>query len=132
MTFEAYLLQAISIASKLEIIDKGLSIKLEDGSRIKITEFYVTQRWNYTAVNLYPTIEKILRLIFPENGCVDCKLHFYNFERLSYNLSFSDIVVKDKPYNYSIFKDLRRGLLNRKDFVYFAKDYYYGTWGEEQ
>jgi len=121
------------IASKLEVIDKGLSILNEEtGLRINVSEFFVTPRWNYTAIMLSPKISMILKLLLCEKGLIDRKLHIFNEERLSYNLSEKNLRVIKKPYEYSIFLDFKRRIFNNKDFIYFAKDHYFGAWGKEE
>lgn len=121
------------IASKLQILDKGLSIINEEtGQRINVTEFYISPRWNLTSVMTKPIIFTLLRLFLRENGFINRRFHFFYEDRLTYNLSEKNLRVLKKPYEYSFFLDFKRRIFNDESFIYFGKDHYFGLWGEEK
>ncbi len=117
------------IASKLELIEKGLTIiNTKTGKRTNVTEFFTSERWNLTGAFLESSIGILLNLLCCKNGFLDKKYHLYDENLLSYNFSYENLSVVVKPFNYSIFLDFKSRLVNNKPFVYIAKDYYFGLW----
>jgi len=119
------------IASKVEIMEKGLVIKkISDWSITPISECYFSSRWNLTAGSIYSKTAKLISLLCPVNGTFDKKFHFYNEERLTYNFSYTNLRVIIKPYRYSLPTEVLRHYINNEPFVYIAKDTDYCKWSE--
>ena len=119
------------VASKIEIMEKGLVVKkISDWRRTPVTECYFSPRWNLTGASIYPKTAKLISLICRVNGTLDQKYHLYDEGRLTYNFSYTNLKVIRKPYNYSLLREFIRHFINDEPFVYIEKDRYYCKWSE--
>jgi len=119
------------IASKVEILEKGLTVKkISDWNITPVTECYFSSRSNLTGASISPKTAKLISLICPVNGALDEKYNLYDRERLTYNFSYTNLRVIRKPYTYSFLTEFIRHYKNDEPFVYIEKDTDYCEWPE--
>jgi len=130
------------LTTKIDKKEIGLSIYNKTSHNLyKVTDFFNSGRWNFTGITYIledlkakkPFIgfllEKLIKsYLFAVGGIVDKRLNLYDFDRLSYNFSYKGLKVLNRPADYSLIKDIARGIKNNKPFVYIGKDYEFTEW----
>jgi len=133
------------LTTKIDKKEIGLSIYNKTSHNLhNVTDFYNSGRWNFTGINYILEdlkakkpligflIEKLIKsYLFIVNGTVDQRLNLYDFDRLNYNFSYKGLKVLRKPSDYSLIKDIARGIKNNEPFVYIGNDYDFTEWEPE-
>jgi len=133
------------LTTKIDKKEIGLSIYNKTSHNLyNVVDFYNSGRWNFTAINYIledlkakkPLIgfllEKLIKsYLFTVDGTVDQRSNLFDFERLNYNFSYKGLKVIEKPSDYSLIKDIARGIINNEPFVYIGKDNSFTEWESE-